>query len=136
MFAPYEIMKGQAFLREWTMEISFLVMMLGILLLFFTSMSIFFFTSTPQLLMDIIKPLNDTHWDMWGFFCGLLLVIIGVLAFGDKIIKFLEFKRLLNSPSRATFIKNRDRLEFLAWRLTKQQEKELEEKLDDWKIKY
>jgi hypothetical protein len=106
------------------------------MLLFFTGLSIFFFGQTPILLLDLVKPLHDSHWDMWGFFFGLLMLIIGVLAFGDKVIKLLEFKRLLNSPSRATFIKNRDRLEFLAWKLTKRHETELEEKLNDWEIKY
>jgi MFS family permease len=129
-------MKGKAFLREWAMELGFIIMVVGIMLLFFTTMGLFFLDQTPQLLVDIVKPLHESNWDMWGFLFGILLVIIGVLLFGDKVIKLREFKQLLNSPSRATFIKNREKLELLAWKLTKRQEKELEDKLNDWGVKY
>lgn len=127
--------KGKAFLREMTMELGFLLMALGAVLMFFSSLSLFFYVQSPRELADIVNPLRDTHWDMWGFFFGMLMVLIGALVFGDKLLKLMEFKRLLNSPSRATIIKKRDRLEYLAWKLTKRQEDELEAKLDELKIR-
>lgn len=128
-------MKLSAFYREWAMELGFLVMVIGIMFLFFTSLSLFFLSQTPQLLLDVVRPLHETYWDMWLFFIGIMMLIIGVLMFFDKVLKLLEFKQLLHSDSRATFLKNRDRIEYLAWKLTKRQEDEYEEKLDSWRIK-
>lgn len=70
-------MNGRVLLKELTMEIGFLAMVAGIILLVFTTMSLFYYKETPQIIIDIVKPLHDTHWDMWGFFFGILLVIIG-----------------------------------------------------------
>jgi hypothetical protein len=80
-------MKGKAFLREWAMELGFIIMVFGIMLLFFTTLGLFFSDQTPQLLVDIVKPLHESNWDMWGFLFGILLFIVGVLLFGDKVIK-------------------------------------------------
>jgi len=130
-------MKGKAIIREMAMEFGFLIMVAGILFLFFTSFSIWYHDSTPQALKDIVDVMykSQDRWDWVIFFFGILMVIVGALMFFDKLFKFFEFKRLLNSTSRATFIKSRDRLEFLAWKLTKKQEEDLEDKLNEWDIK-
>jgi aspartokinase-like uncharacterized kinase len=126
---------GKPFIREWAIELSFLLLVSSFILFCFSTLSLFFMSNVPEELMDIIKPLHDTHYDMWGFFFGILGIIFGGWIFGDKVLKMREFYNLINTDSRASFIKNLDRIEYLAWKLTSKQEEAYRKKKKELKIK-
>ncbi len=67
----------------------------------------------PQFLVDIDTKIGD--WIIWVAFFGPLLLLGGGWYFFDTIRKRREFERLVDTDSKAKFVRNQDRLEKLAW---------------------
>ncbi len=74
-------------------------------------------------------------WAFWIIIPGLLMSIIGAYFIFDFYRKMKEFRNLMTIDSKAKFIKNLDRIEFLAWRLHPNYERVVIEKKKKYKIK-
>ena len=77
-------------------------------------------------------------FDSWGFWIvipGLIMTILGAYYIYDFYRKMKEFRNLMTIDSKAKFIKNLDRIEFLAWRLHPNYEKVVIEKKKKYKIR-
>jgi protein-S-isoprenylcysteine O-methyltransferase Ste14 len=121
-------------LREMSMEISFIIFMCGLLLFLIGMFGVFFPESTPIVLDELVRPFDETNWDSWAFFIGLLLTLGGGWVFVDKAKKLHEFNKLVNTTSKASFVRNLDRIEYLAWKLTSKQEEIVESKRKYWRL--
>ena len=74
-------------------------------------------------------------WAFWIIIPGLIMSIVGTYYIYDFYRKLKEFKNLMTIESKAKFIKNIDRIEFLAWRLHPNYEKIVIEKKKKYKIR-
>src|SRR3989304_326083 len=57
------------------------------------------------------------EWIVWIAVAGPILLLSGGWYFIDTIRKRREFDRLIDTDSKAKFVRNQDRIEFLAWLL-------------------
>ena len=100
------------------MEISFLLSLTGIVFLVIALFSIFFYSNTPEILKESINSIREgTRIDYWLIIIGPVFLGIGAYYLHDGHNKKKEIEEYLNTDSKATFIRNMDDIEYLAWRL-------------------
>ena len=75
------------------------------------------------------------EWAFWIIIPGLIMSIMGSYFIYDFYRKMKEFRSLMTIESKAKFIKNLDRIEFLAWRLHPNYERVVIEKKKKYKIR-
>ena len=120
------------------MEIEVLLLIFGLFLLIMGILGVFVYSDSnisnaPEPIKSMLSDFGD--WKYWSTLIGFILVIgAGYYAF-DNLRKRREFSKLLDTDSKAKFIKNQERLEFLAWTLTSEHEKEIWRKKKEFKIK-
>lgn len=120
--------------REASLEIGFVVFVVGLLSFVVSAVSIFLYGSVPRDLKELlVQPIHD-KWDGWMLLFGLIMLVVGGWVFGDRVVKIREFRKLISTTSKATFIRNLDRIEYLAWRLTSQCEQEVIKKKKEFKV--
>jgi hypothetical protein len=56
-------------------------------------------------------------WNFWLFIVTITVVIACGWIFGDLMLKLSKFKRLINTTSKATFVRNQEEIEELAWKI-------------------
>ncbi len=94
----------------------------------------FFSDQTPQFLSDsFVEPLGD--WMIYVAFFGPLLAVGAGWYFVDMVRKRREFERLMATPSKAAFVRNQDRIEYLAWYLTGVHERRVEDRKREFKLR-
>jgi len=75
-------------------------------------------------------------WIFWVAIVGVLLVLVGGWYFIDTLRKEREFRRLIDTTSRETFLKTRKRLEYLGYVvLPSSYERRLVKKKQEFKIR-
>jgi hypothetical protein len=121
------------FLQEFKLELSAIFLILGIFLLIVVITGNFFEETSPDLLRRV-------HSDVGGWIIWLdVIAPIMVLVAGYYVIATTrmsrEFGRLIDTRSKATFIKSQDRIEYLAFKLTEAHQKQVEEKKEELKIR-
>lgn len=88
----------------------------------------------PDFLQDIDRRIGN--WIIWVAFVGVLLLIGGGWYFQDTIRKRREFGRLLNTDSKAKFVRSQQRLEELAhWYLGREFVKKVEAKKQEFAVR-
>ncbi len=63
------------------------------------------------------------------------MLIAGAWYFFDNVKMRREFKELMETTSKAKFIRNLDRVEYLAWKLTPDHQNQLTKKKSEFHIK-
>ncbi len=66
---------------------------------------------------DIVAPFGN--WVYWLAFIGPIGFIFSLWWVLDFILKIRKLKGMINTESKAKFIKNQDDIEYIAWRLPK-----------------
>jgi len=94
---------------------------------------LFLRTNSPQILLDIVRGIGN--WMIWVAFLGPILGLVGGFYFIDTLRKRREFNRLINTANKAKFVRNQDRLEYLAWILSSEHERKVWEKKQEFNIK-
>ena len=122
--------------REFRLEFGMIILVAGIL---FTILGVwsFFLPSTPPAEPDFIYDLIKNkigNWMVWILFWGPILLVVGAFYVGDTIRKYREFEKLIDTDSKAKFVQNQDRIEYLAWLLSARLEKQVQEKKKEFKI--
>ena len=123
-------------LREWRLEIGIMVLMLGIalvLLIVGNFMTPATCPNPPDFVCDTVRN-KVGNWMVWIFVMGPILLVAGVFYVGDTVKKYREFNKLIDTDSKAKFVQNQDRIEYLAWLLSARLEKRVEEKKKEFKI--
>jgi hypothetical protein len=127
-------MSIKRFLTTYTLHLGLLLFILGILLTILGIIGIFLVDSDiPQFLKNIAESVGA--WIYWCVLVGPLIFIAGAWYFFDNIGKRREFKELIDTTSKAKFIRNLDRIEFLAWKLSMNHQKQLIDKKKELHIK-
>jgi hypothetical protein len=116
-----------------TLYLSLIIFLLGILLTVLGISGVFYYENPPEFLRGILSSLGD--WKYWCILLGPILLIAGGYYLFDNISKRREFKELMDTTSKAKFIKNLDRVEFLAWKLTPEHQRQLSKKKRKFHIK-
>lgn len=121
------------FTREFALEISSIVLMVGIIMTFFLVLKYGFEDVLPFYLKDILDGIGN--WIVWMVVLGPIFLMGGGWYFFDGIKKRKEFSKLIDTDSKAVFVRNYDRLEELAYFLTEDHRQTFYEKRDEFKIK-
>lgn len=75
------------------------------------------------------------NWDWWVLIIGGGIAVIGGLWFISYVLNVRKFHKLMTEQSKATFIKELDDIEYLAWRLPLRYEEELKVKKKHFGLK-
>jgi hypothetical protein len=67
-------------------------------------------------------------WSYWMVVVGLIVFAFGIYWLAGYLRSVRDFKRLIEEKSKATFVKDLDDIEYLAWKLPIRYEDELAEK--------
>jgi hypothetical protein len=67
-------------------------------------------------------------WSIWALIAGFIIFAFGLFWLAGYLRNVRDFKELIGEQSKATFIKNMDDIEYLAWKLPTRYEDELMEK--------
>ncbi len=121
------------FTREFALELSSIIFMIGMLMTFFVILEYVFGEVLPYYLEEILDAIGN--WIVWMTVVGPILLIGGGWYFFDGLRKRREFARLIDTDSKAVFVRNMDRLEELAYYLTEKHREAFYEKRDGFKIK-
>ncbi len=121
-------------LRELRLELSAMFFIAGIALTVFVVDHYFIAKSSlPSLLQDIDRYLGE--WNVYLTVLGPLLLLSGGYYFFDTIRKRREFERLIETDSKAKFVRNQDRIERLAWLLGDNYYRKSEQKKAEFNLK-
>jgi hypothetical protein len=120
-------------LREFRFEISSLVLVLGLVPTVLVILNALPRESLPSTVVDLLDAIGN--WFVWLLVVGPLLTVIGGYYFIDTFRKQREFERLIEVPSKAHFVRNRERLETLSWYLPTEYRQRYREQKKRWKIK-
>jgi hypothetical protein len=120
-------------LRKFRLEISSLVLVLGIVPTVLVILNALPRESLPSTVVDLLDAIGN--WFVWLLVVGPLLMVIGGYYFIDTFRKQREFERLIEVPSKAHFVRNRERLETLSWYLPSEYRQRYREQKKRWKIK-
>jgi hypothetical protein len=127
-------MNYKRFLTTYTLQIGFIVFILGLILTILGVLGVFLVNKNwPDSIVNIVDSLGN--WIYWCILLGPFVFIAGAWYFFDNIQKRREFGRLMEATSKKKFIKNLDHIEFLAWKLTLDHQKEVMEKKKEYNIK-
>jgi hypothetical protein len=126
-------MSFKRILTNYTLHLGLILFVLGIILTIIGFFGVFYYDNAPDFLKDVINAIGD--WKYWCILLGPILIIAGGWYFFDNINRRKEFKELMETTSKAKFIRNLDRVEYLAWRLTPSHQSELMEKKKEFNIK-
>lgn len=102
---------------------------------------IFFVISTNDLLVHNVilihagLTLSVGGWIYWIFTVSLIFTFVFLYMFFKTISNLRKFARLINSPSKQTFVKNLVDLEKLAQSLGSVERKALDAAKDRWKVR-
>lgn len=118
-------------LHEHTLEISAVgVVVSGVLLLFNILM---YLPDYAPSLAGISNQMGD--WKYWLFIIPPLFLMICGFYLGDNVLKRRKFNKLVNTTSKANFLRNLDDIEYLAWKLTERHAAIVDEKKKEFNIK-
>jgi hypothetical protein len=120
-------------LQEFKLEISALLLVLGIFLVIVVVTGNLFPESSPDLLKRVHEDIGG--WMIWLDILGPIVLIIAVYYFVSTLRMMREYERLMETKSKATFIRNQDRIEELAFTLTENHRRRLQEKKEELKIR-
>lgn len=120
-------------LQEFKLEISALLLVLGIFLVIVVVTGNLFPDSSPDLLKRVHQDIGG--WMIWLDILGPIVLIVAVYYFVATLRMMREYEKLMETKSKATFIRNQDRIEELAFSLTENHRRRLQEKKEELKIR-
>lgn len=132
----------KSFLTEYRLELSsFLGLMFGFLALV-SSVEVWVLAGTDvapnnmpsylSWLQDLAHPLGQ--WATWLVVVAPIGLVVCIWWFYDYIRKTRELADLIDTPSKAKFVRNLDEIEYLAWSLPQKFEDQVLKKKRELKI--
>lgn len=133
----------KSFLTEYRLELSsFLSLLFGFLTIigivgvFFRDTEggevVFRLPSALSFLGELARPFGT--WATWLVVAAPIGLVICIWWFYDYIKKTKELAQLLDTPSKAKFVRNLDDIEYLGWSLPRRYEKKVIDKKREFKI--
>jgi hypothetical protein len=119
--------------RDYTLHISGAALALGLAMTIVGALSFFFQSVLPE---DWSTSLTTGgRYDICAGALGLMLVIFAGYYFIDNIYRRRKFARLFGTVSREKFVRNRDKIEQLAFELSTKHERMVQRKIKEMKIR-
>ena len=115
------------------LPISLVVFLIGLLFTIVSVFGVFYEDETPDFLVGLVDAFGD--WNLWALILGPILLIGGGWYLFDSIKMRREFEELVSTPSKAKFIRNMERIEYLAWKLSIAHQERVVERKKEFRIK-
>ena len=125
---------AKGILTELRREFSALLVLVGGILSMIGIVGLIY-QDAPEVLQIITDPFYNNNVYLWFVVAGPLLLIAAIYYFMKEIKMRKEFDELMDTNSKAKFVRNMDRVEYLAWKLPERYEIELYEKKKRLRIK-
>lgn len=126
-------MSIKRFFTIFALQFGFILLILGIFLTILGFFGVLYYDNSPEFLRRIIDSIGD--WKYWCILLGPIVLIAGAWYFFDNVKMRREFKELMETTSKAKFIRNLDRIEYLAWKLTPEHQNQLAKRKSAFHIK-
>lgn len=123
----------KGFLTEYRLELSSMLIVLFAFLTIIGVVGVFFENSLPSylsFLKDLTEPAGS--WAYWFVAIGPIGLVVSIWWLYDYVKKTRELADLIDTPSRAKFVRNLDDIEYLAWSLPRRYEKQVIQKKKDF----
>jgi hypothetical protein len=120
--------------RDYTHLLSGLGLAFSVMLLVLSSLSFWYSSLLPQ---DFLESFTKTsgRLDFCSAGIGLILLIFAGYYFMDNMNNRRQFNKLYNISSKEKFIRNREKLEELAYFLSTTHEKMVQRKIKEMKLR-
>ena len=122
-------------ITEFRLELStFLSLLFGFLTIV-SVIGVFLGDSAPSYFEAIVElgdPFGD--WLTWLVAIAPIGLVVCVWWFYDYVKKTRELAKLIDTPSKAKFVRNMDDIEYLAWVLPKRYENQVIDKKKEFKL--
>jgi hypothetical protein len=133
---------AKSFLTEYRLELSsFLALVFGFLTLI-SSVEVWVLAGSTDFpnnlpsylswLQDLAHPLGE--WATWLVVAAPIGLVVCIWWFYDYVRKTRDLAELIDTPSKAKFVRNLDEIEYLAWSLPKKFENQVLKKKKELKI--
>jgi hypothetical protein len=130
---------AKSMLTEYRLEISSMlsilfavVMVIGIVGVYLNMEEGNHLPAAISLLEELATPFGN--WVAWLAAIGPIAFIICIWWFYDYVKKTKELARLIDTPSKAKFVRNLDDIEYLAWSLPQKYEDKVLKKKKEFKL--
>lgn len=130
---------AKSFLTEYRLEFSVLlsllfafVMIIGLIGVYLNMGDDNHLPSALSFLEDLATPFGD--WVAWLAAIGPIAFIVCIWWFYDYIKKTRELAELIDTPSKAKFVRNMDDIDYLAWSLPQRFEDKVLAKKREFKL--
>ena len=120
---------AKSFFREYRLELASFLCAVSVFVTVVGVVGVFFIDTLPSYLFalqELSEPFGT--WAYWLVVMGPLLLVGGVWWLYDYVKKTRELARLIDTPSKAKFVRRQDDIEYLAWSLPKRFEDRVIEK--------
>jgi hypothetical protein len=105
--------------RRHAFTLTFVGLIVSLIFLIISSIGIFLgesdFVKDIEALQSFYNSVGD--WNFWVFIITITLTVACGWIFMDLVFKRSKFNALINTTSKATFVRNQDEIEELAWKL-------------------
>jgi uncharacterized membrane protein YbhN (UPF0104 family) len=120
--------------RDMTLIFSAIGLVFGIIFLVLAGLAFWYKTVLPE---DFLFSFTEENGrlDICSAGAGLLLVIFAGYYFADNLNNRRKFNKLINIASKEKFIKNRDKLEELAFFISTKHERMVQKKVKEMKLR-
>ena len=107
------------FYRKYTIQIGLVGFIVGLIFLILSSLGLFIGELDFVKNNDFLQGFYDAigNYIYWLFIGMLTLTIAGGWIAFDLVFKLKRFNRLITTTSKATFVRNQNEIEDLAWHL-------------------
>jgi len=125
----------KSMITEYRLELSTLLSLLFGFLTVVSMVGVFLGDDAPSYLEFIVElgdPFGD--WLTWLVVIAPVGLVVCVWWFYDYVKKTRELAKLIDTPSKAKFVRNMDDIEYLAWVLPMRFESQVIEKKKEFKL--
>jgi hypothetical protein len=130
---------AKSMLTEYRLEISSMLSILFAVVMVIGIVGVYLNMEEGNHLPAAISPLEELatpfgNWVAWLAAIGPIAFIICIWWFYDYVKKTKELARLIDTPSKAKFVRNLDDIEYLAWSLPQKYEDKVLKKKKEFKL--
>ncbi len=120
--------------RDWTHVIGSIGVVFGTILILLAALAVWYPSALPEdFLFSFTK--ENGRLDICSAGAGLLLLVFAGYYLADNLNNRRKFNRLFNIESKEKFIKNRDRIEKLAYYISTNHERMVQRKIREMKLR-
>jgi hypothetical protein len=109
----------KTFYRRFVIKITFIGFIVSLIFLILSGIGIFFgeheFVLNNDFLNNFYNGIGD--WNYWLFIIAITITVACGWIYGDLMLKLSKFNGLIKTTSKATFVRNQEEIETLAWKL-------------------